>query len=145
MKYKRDMLLRFILVIAFLLFLQACFTSRWYSIEQEPAQQMAYIHASVFVTNDYIRSTLIHEIDGEEVENAAKGKLEINVGTHRVKIFCDEAKGNYDSDELKGQSKELEFEAFTQRTYKALCLPYSHWWIEDSENGKVVAGQKPVT
>ena len=38
--------------------------------------------------------------------------------------------------------KILKFEAQIQRTYLARCTPFTHWWIEDSENEAVVAGEK---
>ena len=69
--------------------------------------------------------------------------FKINAGTHHVKVNCDEAKGNFNSNQLMGPARMLVFEAQTQRMYKASCLPYTHWWIEDLENGDVVAGYKP--
>lgn len=125
--------------------IQSCGTPRWYSVEQEPAKPFAYIHNSVFVSNDYVRVATIREIDGNEVDEISNGNLKISLGRHQVKIYCDEAKGTYDSNALTGQAKVLEFEATIQRTYKAACHPYTHWWIEDSDSMKVVAGKKPAT
>ncbi len=124
--------------------LQSCGTTRWYSIEQDPATPFAYIQDGVFVSGDYVRRASVTEIDGNTVGKSASNKLEISIGTHQVKIYCDEARGSFDSSELSGQAKVLKFDAKTQRNYKAICLPFTHWWIEDLENGKIVAGQQPA-
>lgn len=124
--------------------LQACGTIRWYSIEQDPATPFAYLQDGVFVSGDYVRRASVTEIDGKTIGNPARNKLEISIGMHQVRIYCDEARGSFDSDKLLGQAKVLEFEAQIQRTYKAYCKPFTHWWIEDLENGKIVAGQQPA-
>lgn len=136
-------IIQFVLFVFLVMQLFSCGTTRWYSVEEQLAEPVAYISDGVYVSGDYIRSATVTEIDGNEVEDRASYKLNINTGTHHVKIYCDEAKGNFNSNDLKGRAKTLEFEAQTQRKYKAYCLPYTHWWIEDLENGKTVAGYKP--
>ncbi len=123
--------------------MQACGSSRWYSIEQEPATPHAFIHQTVFVLEDYIRVTSIREIDGKVVDKNKNNKITISATKHQIKIYCDETRGAYDSNSLSGQARILEFEAKMQRVYRVYCYPYTHWWIEDSENSEVVAGEKP--
>ena len=123
--------------------IQSCGSSRWYAVEQEPAEPYAYLHDSVFVLNDYIRVASVSEIDGNLIDSVSTKNLKISIGKHQVKISCDEAKGSYDSADLSGKAKVLVFDASIQRTYKVFCLPYTHWWIEDFENGNVVAGERP--
>ena len=123
--------------------IQSCGSPRWYAVEQELAEPYAYIHDSVFVLNDYIRVASVREIDGNLIDGEPTKNLKISTGKHQVKIFCDEAEGSYDSVNLLGEAKVLEFDANIQRTYKVFCLPYTHWWIEDFESGNVVAGERP--
>ena len=123
--------------------IQSCGSPRWYAVEQNLAEPYAYIHGSVFVRNDYIRVASVSEIDGTIVDSETRKNLKISTGKHQVKIFCDEAEGTYDSTDLVGKAKVLEFDANIQRTYKVFCLPYTHWWIEDFESGNVVAGERP--
>ena len=114
----------------------------WHSIEQTPATPVAYMRDGVVVSGDYARSALIAEIDGRLVTKSSNNLVEVSVGKHQVKIFCDEAEGEFNSQEFSGEAKTLEFEAKIQRTYLVRCVPFSHWWIEDLENKAVVAGQK---
>ena len=114
----------------------------WHSIEQTPAEPIAYMRDGVIVSGDYARSALIAEIDGRSVTKSSNNLVEVSVGKHQVKIFCDEAEGKFNSQEFSGEAKILEFEAKIQRTYLVRCVPFSHWWIEDLENKVVVAGQK---
>lgn len=142
--FSNSLLNKWILGFLLIQFLQACASSRWYSVTQEPAVPYAYVHDGVFVSGNYVRSALITEIDGNTVENSTSNELKISIGLHQVKIYCDEAKGSYDSSELSGQARVLEFEAHTERRYKAFCMPFTHWWIEDLENKQIVVGQKPA-
>ena len=135
--------IQFFLLVLLVMQLFSCGTTRWYSVEEQLAESVAYISDGVYVSGDYIRSATVTEIDGNEIKEGAGNKLTINTGTHHVKIYCDEAKGSFNSNDLKGRAKTLEFEAQTQRKYKAYCMPYTHWWIEDLDNGKTVAGYKP--
>jgi len=114
----------------------------WHSIEQTPATPVAYLRDGVVVSGDYARSALIAEIDGRLVTKSSNNLVEVSLGKHQVKIFCDEAEGEFNSQEFSGEAKTLEFEAKIQRTYLVHCVPFSHWWIEDLENKAVVAGQK---
>ncbi|NNC66791.1 MAG: hypothetical protein HKN83_01995 [Gammaproteobacteria bacterium] len=114
----------------------------WHSIEQTPATPIAYMRDGVFVSGDYIRSATIAEIDGRLVTKSGNNLFEISIGKHQVKIFCDEAEGEFNSQEFSGEAKTLVFEAKIQRTYLVRCVPFSHWWIEDLENKAVVAGHK---
>ena len=120
----------------------ACGALRWHSVEQMPAESLAYIRDGVFVSGNYIRSATITEIDGKKAEESNQGLHEISIGTHEVTIYCDEAEGEFDSNKLVGRSKILNFEARIQRTYLVRCTPFTHWWIEDLENKAVVAGEK---
>jgi hypothetical protein len=114
----------------------------WHSIEQTPAESIAYIRDGVFVSGEYIRSASIAEIDSQAVAQSNNNLIEIGLGKHQVKIYCDEAKGEFNSLELDGKAKILELDAQVQRTYLVRCEPYSHWWIEDLESKSVVAGEK---
>ena len=118
-----------------ILFLQAsCGATRWHSIQEIPAEEKAYIRDSVYVSGDYIRNATITEIDGKPYTRENGNLVDFDVGTHTIKILCSEARGSFNSRELAGQAKTLTFEAKIQRTYIAGCFPYTHWWIEDSEN-----------
>lgn len=114
----------------------------WHSIEQTPATPVAYLRDAVVVSGDYAHSALLAEIDGRSVKKTSNNLVEVPVGKHQVKIFCDEAEGEFNSQEFSGEAKTLEFEAKIQRTYLVRCVPFSHWWIEDLENNAVVAGEK---
>ncbi len=133
---------KFIVITLLTTTICACGAIRWHSVEQIPAESKAYIRDGVFLSGNYIRSATIAEIDGKKVKESKKGLYEISVGVHEVKIYCDEAKGEFNSNELEGKSKILKFDARIQRTYLARCTPFTHWWIEDSENEAVVAGEK---
>ncbi len=122
----------------------ACGALRWHSVEEMPAESIAYIRDGVFVSGNYIRSATIVEIDGKKSEESNQGLHEINIGTHEITIYCDEAEGEFDSNELTGKSRILKFEAQIQRTYLVRCEPFTHWWIEDSENQSIVAGEKNI-
>ena len=131
------------LATVFFLSQVSCSSPRWYAVEEYPAEQVAYVSDGVYVNGSYVRSARVTEIDGKKVKDNNNFRHPINTGMRLVKINCDEAKGSFNSKELLGQSKILKFSADIQRTYKAHCLPYTHWWIEDVENGKVVAGKSP--
>jgi len=103
----------------------SCGIAPWHSIEQVPAEPAS-----------------IAEIDAKAVTKSNNNLIEITLGYHLVKIYCDEAKGAFNSLEFSGEAKTLKFEAQIQRTYQVRCEPYSHWWIEDLENNNVVAGEK---
>lgn len=122
--------------------LYSCGTLSWHSIEQSPASPIAYMRDGVFMSGDYVRSAIIAEIDGKKVVKPRNNLVEVAVGKHQIKVFCDEAKGEFNSKEFNGKAKILEFEAQIQRTYLVRCVPYSHWWIEDLESKAVIAGQK---
>ena len=126
----------------FIISLASCGALSWHSIEQTPALPIAYLKDGVFVSGDYVRSTSIAEIDGKAIHISSNHLVEVSVGIHQVKVFCDEAEGEFNSEEFSGEAKMLEFEAQTQRTYVIRCVPYTHWWIEDLENKSVVAGDK---
>jgi len=120
----------------------SCGALNWHSIEQTPATPIAYMRDGVVVSGDYVRSALIAEIDGKKVVKPSNNLVEVAVGKHQIKIFCDEAKGEFNSIEFSGKAKTLEFEAQIQRIYIVRCVPFSHWWIEDLESKAVIAGQK---
>jgi len=122
--------------------LYSCGALSWHSIEQTPATSIAYMRDGVFVSSDYVRSAIIAEIDGKEVVKPNNNLVEVAVGKHQIKVFCDEAKGEFNSKEFSGKAKMLEFEAQIQRIYLVRCMPFSHWWIEDLESKAVIAGQK---
>ncbi|QMU60855.1 MAG: hypothetical protein GKR92_03760 [Gammaproteobacteria bacterium] len=122
--------------------LYSCGALSWHSIEQTPATPIAYVRDGVFVSGDYVRSALIAEIDGKKVVKPSNNLVEVAVGKHQIKVFCDEAQGEFNSEEFSGKAKTLEFEAQIQRTYLVRCVPFSHWWIEDLESKAVIAGQK---
>ena len=129
-----------ILIIIFPLV--SCGAHSWHSIEQTPATPTAYIRDGVFVSGDYVRSALIAEIDGKSIVKQKNHLVEVEVGKHQIKVFCNEAEGEYNTEEFIGQAKTLEFEAQIQRTYLVHCMPFTHWWIEDIENKAVVAGER---
>ncbi len=133
-----------LLVCVFTIFLSSCAATRWHAIEEIPAEATAYLRDGVFVSGDYIRHATISEIDGKPVDRKNKDLIEISLGVHEVKILCDETRGKFNSNDLLGQSKTLTLDAKIQRTYIIRCLPYTHWWIEDSENNSIVAGEKPA-
>jgi len=120
----------------------SCGIAPWHSTEQIPSEPVAYIRDGVFVSGEYIRSASIAEIDNQAVTKSNNNLIEITLGQHQVKIYCDEAKGQFNSLEFNGEAKILEFEAQIQRTYQVRCEPFSHWWIEDLENNNVVAGER---
>ena len=135
--------LRLYVIIFFLLTVTSCGSGRWYSIGQEPAKPIAYIRGGVFVSGEYVRSASIAEIDGKESAMHSEQNFQIPIGTRRITINCDEAKGSYDSKEFTGQSKILEFDAETEKIYRVWCKPYTHWWIEEIATKKTVAGLRP--
>jgi hypothetical protein len=120
----------------------SCGLVPWHSIEQTPAEPVAYMRDGVFVSADYVRSAVIAEIDGKAAVKTSDNLVKVSVGKHHVKVLCEEAKGKFNTNEFKGEAKVLEFEALIQRTYLVRCMPYTHWWIEDSENNQVVAGER---
>lgn len=130
--------------LIFSLFLPSCalIPAPWHSTEQIPAEPIAYMRDGVFVSGEYVRAASIAEIDNEVVAQSNNNLIEISLGKHQVKIFCDEAKGEFNSLEMDGKAKVLEFDAQLQRTYLVRCEPYTHWWIEDLDNKSVVAGEK---
>ena len=121
----------------------SCGSGKWYSIEQEPAEPIANIRGGVFVTGEYIRSASILEIDDQELNMHSEQNFQIPIGMRKIKISCDEAKGSFDSGKFAGQSKTLVFEAKTEKNYRAWCKPYTHWWIEEMNTKKIVAGVRP--
>ncbi len=132
------------IIVILTVLLTSCNYTKWrYSIEQVPAEPVAYLKDGVFVSGDYIRNASIIEIDGVAIEHSNDKPLQVSIGKHSLKILCAEASGEYDSANLSGKEKLLEFEAETQRTYLIRCIPFTHWWVEDSENKKIVAGNKP--
>ncbi|MEM7401198.1 MAG: hypothetical protein AAF304_04530 [Pseudomonadota bacterium] len=135
---------KLILCAAFTSLLTSCGATRWHSIQEIPAEPTAYIRDSVFVSGDYIRNATIDEIDGNPIDRTSRNVAEIDLGVRKIKILCDEARGEFSSSDLVGQAKTLTIEAKIQRTYIVRCLPYTHWWIEDAENRSVVAGEKPT-
>ena len=106
--------------------------------------KIAFIRDGVFVSGEYVRSAEITEIDGKTAAESANGLYEVSVGIHEIKIHCDETKGSFNTKNLVGKAKTLKFEAQMQRTYIVRCMPFTHWWIEDSENNAVVAGEKYI-
>ena len=140
----KALLLYFASCFLTVILLTSCGLSRWHAIEEIPAEQTAYLRDGVFVSGDYIRNATVSEIDGKTVDRDNKDRIEIMLGMRQIKVLCDEARGSFDSSDLAGESKILSFEAKVQRTYLVRCLPFSHWWIEDSENHSIVAGEKPA-
>ena len=140
-RYKFKVLL-FQTVLICLLTPPSCGIVPWHSIEQTPAEPVAYMRDGVFVSSDYVRSAIIAEIDGKAVVKPSDNLVVVSLGKHHVKVLCEEAKGKFNTNEFKGKAKVLEFEALIQRTYLVHCMPYTHWWIEDSENNRVVAGER---
>lgn len=136
---------KLMLCAVFMSLMSSCGATRWHAIQEIPAEPTAYIRDGVFVSGDYIRNATIAEIDGKPIDRASKNVAEIDLGVRKIKILCDEARGKFSSRELAGQAKTLTLEAKIQRTYIVRCLPYTHWWIEDSENRSVVAGEKPTS
>jgi hypothetical protein len=128
--------------IIFPLFLVSCGATSWYSIQQTPAEPVAYLRDGVVMSGDYIRGATISEVDENAVMVRENGLILVPVGTHKLKIMCEEAYGKFNSNEFVGKARVLELDAKTQRTYKVYCKPYTHWWIEDIENGDVVAGEE---
>ena len=114
----------------------------WHSIEQTPAEAVAYIRGGVFVRGEYLRSAIIIEIDNEVMSQTKNQLIEIGLGIHQIKISCYEATGEFNSLERKGKSRTLELNAQLQRTYIVRCEPYSNWWIEELDSKIVVAGEK---
>ncbi len=131
-----------ILCLIFVSASASCGALRWHSIEQTPAEPIAYMRDGVYVSGAYVRSALIAEIDGNKVIKPSNNLVEVPIGKHIVKVFCDEAEGEFNSNEFSGVAKTLEFEAHIQRTYLVRCTPFTHWWIEDLESNSVVAGEK---
>ena len=120
----------------------SCGALRWHSVEQIPAESVAYIRNGVFVSGSYMQGATIIEID-KVVTNESNNNLhKISVGIHEVSILCAEAEGAFDSSELEGKTKNLVFEAKIQRLYQVRCEPFTHWWIEDLESNAIVAGEK---
>ncbi|MFK7816891.1 MAG: hypothetical protein AB8B92_11210 [Gammaproteobacteria bacterium] len=124
--------------------LVACGALSWYSIEQTPADSVAYLRDGVFLSGDYVRSASISEINGNSNIARENALIKISTGKHQVKIYCEEAVGEFNSLEFIGKAKVLELHAKIQRTYHVRCKPYTHWWIEDVENGEIVAGEKYI-
>ncbi len=124
--------------------LAACGALSWYSIEQSPAESVAYLRDGVFMSGDYIRSTRISEINGSTDITRENKLIKITIGKHQIKVYCEEAVGEFNSLDFIGEERVLEFQAEIQRMYHVRCKPYTHWWIEDIENGKVVAGEKYI-
>ncbi len=122
--------------------LASCGVFSWHSIEQTPANPVAYMRDGVYVSGDYARRASISEIDGKRVAKSDDNVIVVALGEHQVKIYCDEANGEFDSNEFNGKAKILKFDAKIQRTYLVRCVPFTHWWIEDLENSEVVAGEK---
>ena len=135
--------MRFPLYVICIALIASCSSARWYSIEQEPAKPIAYISGGVFVVGEYVRSASIVEIDGNKLSEDMGNSIQIPIGTRTIKILCDEAKGNYDSSKFTGESKKLQFIARTEKNYRAGCMPFTHWWIEEIATNNIVAGIKP--
>ena len=131
-----------IMAILLPVLLFSCGTTSWYSIQQTPAESFAYLRDGVVMVGDYIRVATISEIDGEPVIMREKNLIKLSTGIHMIKIHCDEAVGKFNSKDFIGKAKVLELNAKIQRSYIAHCKPYTHWWIEDTENGNIVAGEK---
>lgn len=134
----------FIVAIIMHISLVSCGALSWYSIEQSPADSVAYLRDGVFVRGDYVRSANISEINGNSVKARENALIKISTGKHQIKVHCEEAVGEFNSSEFIGKAKVLELQAKIQRTYHVRCRPYTHWWIEDVENGEVVAGEKYI-
>lgn len=115
---------------------------KWHSIEQIPSDSVAYIRGGVFVSGEYMRSATITEIDGKAVIQPNNNPVEIELGQRKINIYCGEAEGEFNSQELEGKEKTLVLNAQLQRTYVVRCEPYSHWWIEDLDSKAVIAGNK---
>lgn len=122
----------------------SCGALSWYSIEQTPADSISYLRDGVFMSGDYIRSTTISEVDGKSVLSRDQKLIKVSTGRHKIKVLCEEANGEFNSLDFTGKAKVLVIDAKIQRTYQVLCKPYTHWWIEDVENGEVIAGEKYI-
>ena len=133
----------FFISLIFIMPLVSCGAHSWYSIEQTPATPIAYLRDGVFVSGDYVRSALIAEIDGKSVLTQKNHLVEVAVGKHQVKVFCNEAEGEYNSEEFVGQAKTLEFEARIQRKVSCrLCALYTLVDRRFREIISVVAGER---
>lgn len=124
--------------------LVSCGALSWYSIEQTPADSISYLKDGVFVSGDYIQSAIISEIDGKPVGDRNKKRIKVSTGERYIKVLCEEASGEFNSLDFKGKAKILVLDAKIQRTYRVRCKPFTHWWIEDIENGKIVAGEEYI-
>ncbi len=136
-------ILKQIFSILILFLILSCSNSRWYAVEELPAETKAYIRDNYYLSGDYVTGAAVVRIDG--VDSVNKSVHELSLGMHKIAISCGEARGSFDTDHVKSQIKTLELDARIQRTYKVACKPFSHWWIEDLENGAVVAGAKPTS
>lgn len=145
---------KLLFVSIIILIVTACGNRKWYSIEQQPAKPYAELKDGVYASGEYLRSAVVSNLNGKFIDKKKNSSLKVNVGIHQVTIYCDEANGEYNSNAQDGvgrgpintekHTKVLTLQADTQRVYRAFCLPYSHWWIEDTESGKVVTGEKPA-
>ena len=141
-KVKYTYMPKLLLGIVVVSIIWGCGSLRWHSVEQIPAEAVAYMRDGVFVSGKYIRSAKITKIDNIVANETVDSLHQISIGTHEVIIHCAEAEGAFNSNELKGKTKNLVFKAEIQRTYLVRCEPFTHWWIEDLESKAVVAGEK---
>ncbi len=146
-KFKNTTMYKFkysVITIIMSMFLSSCGALNWYAIEQIPADSVAYLRDGVFMSGDHIHSATISEIDGEIVATRDEKFIKIIAGKHKIKVLCDGANGEFDSEDFEGKEKVLEFNAKIQRMYLVRCKPFTHWWIEDIDNGEVVAGVRYI-
>ena len=147
--YKKILFISIIVLIA-----DACANKKWYSIEQQPTEPYALLNDGIYASGDYLRSAVVRELNEEPIDKKNNEPFKVKPGTHRVMIHCNETKGEYDSIQqdalligpinLAKKAKTLTLETDIGRIYRVQCVPYTHWWIEDTETGKVVSGTKPI-
>ena len=146
--YKKLLFISIAILIA-----NSCEGRKWYLIEQQPAEPYALLKDGVYVSGEYLRSAIVININDELVNKQNNSPIKVKIGMHQVTIYCDEAKGiynsnkqdvsKYEADNTRKKTKTLTFNAKTERVYRVFCVPYTHWWIEDTELNRVVSGIKP--
>ncbi len=136
-----------------ILIVNACENRRWYSIEQKTAEPFALLKDGIYASGDYVRSARVIKVNDKLIDKQNDKPFKIGVGTHKIMIYCNEASGEYDSSQQDTEkhgpvntakkARILTLEADTERVYRVNCVPYTHWWITDTETGGLAAGAKP--
>jgi len=77
--------------LLFLSVLTSCGSLHWHSIEQTPAEPVAYMRDGIYMSGAYVRSARVSEVDGRKVVKLENNLIELSVAKHQIKIYCDEA------------------------------------------------------